>query len=313
MKITMLDASTLGSDIDFDMITSLGEVKIYDKTPPELTAERISDSDVIILNKVKVNESNLKRAEKLKLICVTATGYDNVDIDYCRRRGIAVCNVVGYSSASVAQLTVAMALSLTCHLTEYDRYSKSGAYTKSGIHNMLKPVYYELTGKTWGIIGMGNIGRAVAAAAKALGCRVIYTRNSPDPSAVSLNTLLRESNIISIHTPLTDKTISMIGDAELSECEKKPVLINVSRGAVCDEAALAAAVLDGRLSGLGVDVYSREPFPENHPYTKLADCDNVILTPHMAWGAYEARVRCMNEVAENIKAFFGGGNRGRIV
>ncbi|MBP3360142.1 MAG: hydroxyacid dehydrogenase [Clostridia bacterium] len=313
MKITMLDASTLGSDLDFDMITRLGEVKIYDKTPSELTAERIGESDVIILNKVKVNESNLRGAEKLKLICVTATGYDNVDIDYCRRRGIAVCNVVGYSSASVAQLTVAMALSLVCHLSEYDRYSKSGAYTKSGIHNMLEPVYYELAGKTWGIIGMGNIGKSVASVAESLGCRVIYTRNSPDSSAVSLDTVLRESHIISIHTPLTDKTLKMIGDAELSKCEKKPVLINVARGAVCDEAALAAAVLDGRLSGLGVDVYSCEPFPEDHPYAGLSECDNVILTPHMAWGAYEARVRCMNEVAENIKAFCSGGDRGRIV
>ena len=313
MKIAILDASTLGADISFDVFRELGETEIFQKTAPEEVAQRVSEADVVIVNKIKLNESNLSGAKRLKLICVAATGFDNIDTDYCRENSIAVCNVTGYSSYSVSQVTVAMALSLSCHLTEFDRYSKSGEYTKSGIQNMLEPVYYELFGKTWGIIGMGNIGKAVAKAAEALGCRVIYTRKTVDAEAVSLDTLLSESDIISIHTPLTSETKWLIGENELKKCIKKPILVNVARGAVCDENALTEAVLDGTLSGLGIDVYSVEPFPENHPYNRLKDCDNVILTPHMAWGAYESRMRCMSEIAENIKSFFSGGRKGRIV
>ena len=313
MKIAVLDSATLGSDMHFDMITSLGETVIYETTSPEDVEAHISDSDVIIINKVKVNESNLSSAANLKLICVAATGYDNIDTEYCKNRGIAVCNVVGYSSHSVSQVTVAMALSLACHLGEYDNYSKSGKYTASGVQNRLEPVYYELAGKTWGIIGMGNIGKMVARAAEALGCRVIYTRNHKDENSVELDELLKESDIISVHTPLTPATKSMIGKNELAKCQKKPILINVARGAVFDEEAVSEAVKSGVISGLGVDVYSQEPFSENHPYNTLKEFPNVILTPHMAWGAYESRVRCLTEISENIKSFYSGGNKGRIV
>ena len=313
MKITILDSATLGSDMKYDVLHSIGQTVIYKTTAPEEVEEHIGDSDVVILNKVKLNESNLKNLKNLKLICVAATGYDNIDTEYCKSNGIAVCNVVGYSSHSVSQLTVAMALSLACHLREYDDYSKSGTYTASGVQNMLEPVYYELAGKTWGIIGMGNIGKMVGKAAEALGCRVIYTRNTPDSESVSLDVLLKESHIISVHTPLTDKTRSMIGEHELAMCEKHPILINVARGAVLDEAAVAKAVCSGQLSGFGVDVYEKEPFDKDHPYNSLRSYDNVIMTPHMAWGAYESRIRCLDKICENIKSFYSGGDKGRIV
>lgn len=313
MKITILDAGTLGEDISLDMITKLGETQIYKKTLPEQVEERIGDSDVVILNKIKIGEHNLARCSNLKLVCVTATGFDNVDTEYCKGRKIAVCNVAGYSSNSVAQLTAAMVLSLACHLPEYDSFSKCGDYTKSGVQNMLYPVYYELAGKTWGIVGYGGIGKSVKAIAEALGCRVIYNRSSRDENSVSIDELMKGSDIISLHVPLTDKTRNMINREKLALCKKKPIIVNVSRGAVWDEEAVAEAVLNGSLSGVGTDVYTVEPFPEDSPWNRLRTCSNVILTPHMAWGAYESRIRCMNEVAENIKDFFAGGSRSRIV
>ncbi len=313
MKISILDSATLGDDMCFDMITSLGETVIYPTTSPEEVVDHIGDAEVIVINKVKLNASNLVFVKNLKLICVAATGYDNVDTEYCKKRGIALCNVVGYSAWSVSQVTVAMALSLACHLTEYCRYTESGEYTKSGVQNKLQPVYYELAGKTWGIIGMGNIGKKVAEAARALGCRVIYSRLSEDENASTLEEILKESHIISVHTPLTEETAGLIGARELDMCENKPILINVARGGVFDEAAVADGVKSGKISGLGVDVYSTEPYPENHPYNTVKHMDNVILTPHMAWGAYESRLRCMTEISENIKSFYSGGSRGRIV
>ena len=313
MKISILDSATLGDDMHFDMITSLGETAVYCTTAPDEVVEHIGDAEVVIINKVKLNETNLSLLKNLKLICIAATGYDNVDIDYCKKHGIAVCNVVGYSAWSVSQVTVAMALSLACHLPEYCRYTESGEYTKSGVQNRLVPVYYELAGKTWGIIGMGNIGKRVADAAKALGCRVLYTRRSEDENASSLDKVLKESHIISVHTPLTPETAGLIGEKELDMCENKPILINVARGGVFDEAAVAEGVKAGKISGLGVDVYSTEPYPDDHPYNNIKHLDNVMLTPHMAWGAYESRVRCMMEISENIKSFYSGGNKGRIV
>lgn len=313
MKITVLDSGTLGDDIILDMIKEVGETEVFEKTSQDEVAKRIVDSDVIILNKIKVNESNLSGCKNLKLICVTATGYDNIDIEYCKKHGIAVCNVAGYSSDSVSQVTVATVLSLVCHLTEYNRFSKSGEYMSCGKFNSVSPVYYELAGKTWGIVGYGGIGKRVATVAEALGCRVIYTRNTPDENSVSIDTLMSESDIITLHIPLNDKTRNLINKDKLKLCKKKPVIVNASRGGVWDEEAVTEAVLDGTLSALGTDVYTVEPMQETSPFTRLFDCDNVILTPHMAWGAYESRIRCMREVAENIKSFIEGGRKGRIV
>lgn len=312
--IVVLDRDTLGDDLPLEALMLLGEVTVYGLTPPERVEERIKDADVAVINKIKMNESNLHRADRLKLICLAATGYDNVDTAYCRERGIGVCNVVGYSTQSVAQITVAMALSLCSKLAEYRKFVMSGEYSRQSNMNRLEPVYHEIAGKTWGIVGFGNIGRQVARVAEALGCRVIVNKRTPveEYPCVDIDTICREADILSVHTPLTEETRGLIGADRIAMMKKDAILINVARGAVIDEAAAAQAITEGRLGGLGVDVYSTEPFPPEHPYSKLSGCENVCLTPHMAWGAYEARVRCINEIAENIRAFFRGEVRCRV-
>lgn len=314
MKIVVLDAGTLGDDLDFSPLSRVGEAVIYDFTSLAQLPDRIADAEVIVTNKHKLNGTNIPGAPKLKLICVTATGFDGIDTVYCRTHGIGVCNIAGYSTQSVAQLTMAMALMLYTHLHEYRDYVHSGAYTKSGIANHVTPGWQELCGKTWGIVGGGNIGRRVAQMARTMGCRVIVFRRRPDPEfeTVDLHTLCRESDIISLHVPLHDETRGLIGRAELTMMEKHPVLINVARGPVTDELAVTEALESGRISALGVDVYSVEPFGEDHPFQRLLDMPNVCLTPHMAWGAVDSRNRCIAEVAENIAAFRRGENRNRV-
>lgn len=315
MRISMLDIDTLGSDLDFSVFEKYGELTVYNKTLPEEVEEHINDSDIIIVNKVKLNEKNLLSAKNLKLICITATGFDNVDLEYCSKRGIGVCNIKGYSTDSVAQLTVAMALSLIMHLSLSDKYVKDGSYTKSGVQNCLTPVFHEISGMTWGIVGMGGIGRKTAQIAKALGANVIaYNRTRHGNfEYTDIDELCRRADIISVHLPLNDGTFNLINKERIALMKKSAVFINVARGAVADEAALAEAICEKRIGGLGVDVYSVEPMTENSPYNKILDKDNVILTPHMAWGTYEARVRCMNEIVKNIDAFLKGEKRNRLV
>ena len=314
MKISVLDAATLGSDMDLSVFSAFGEVSVYPTTSPEEMEEHIANAEVLILNKVRCNEETLKTGKALRLICVAATGYDNIDVAYCRRRGIAVCNVVGYSTASVAQITVSMALSLVNHLSEYDAYTKSGAYAGGKDANRVTPVYHELAGKTWGILGGGNIGRQVARVAQALGCRVLVTRQKQDEKyqTVSFETLCKESDVLSIHVPLTDKTRHMVDGAHLALMKKDAVLINVARGAVTDEEAVAKAVLSGQIGAVGCDVYDGEPMRKGHPFEALLSLPNVILTPQMAWGAYEARRRCIEEMAANVAAFLRGERRFRV-
>lgn len=313
MKITVLDAKTLGDDIDVNIVG--GEVSAYDTTPDELVGERIAEAEVVIVNKIKLNQNNLENAKSLKLICVAATGYDNIDTEYCKKRGIAVCNVKGYSTHSVAQLTVSMALSLVMHLSEYNEFVKNGEYTKSGVANRLSPVYYEVKDKVWGIVGLGNIGKQVAKVADALGCEVLAFKRTPDDAynCVPLSELIEKSDIISVHLPAGSETNGIISKEMIAKMKKNAILINVARGTVVDEEALAGAVLDGKIAGIGIDVYSKEPFCENHPYNKIKDFDNVILTPHIAWGAYESRIRCLSEIKLNIESFSEGKSRNRIV
>ncbi len=315
MNIIMLDTGTLGADIDLSPVRRAGTVTEYQTTPPEQIAERITDADVVIVNKVKLNEGNLSRATNLKLICVTATGYDNIDTAYCRSRGIALCNVPAYSTESVAQLTLAMALSLANRLNEYRSYVHSGAYSASGVANLLSPSYHELSSLCWGVVGGGAIGTRVAELARAFGCRVIMCRRAPETrfEQASIDELCREADILSLHVPLTDETRGMISRERIASMKTGAILINVARGAVTDEEALADAVEQGRLGGLGVDVYSREPFGEDHPFSRILSYPNVCLTPHMAWGAVEARNRCIEVIAENIAAYEAGAQKNRIV
>lgn len=315
LKITMLDSATLGSDIDLSIFERFGELKIFKGTSPEDVVKNIADSDVVILNKVKVGRQNLVECKNVKLICETATGFDNIDVEYCREKGIAVCNVVGYSTQNVAQVTLAMALSLVCHLNEYNRLVVDGTYSRGKGANIVTPVYHELYGKTWGVVGYGNIGKQVARVAEAFGCKVIVYKRTPtdDAECVDIDTLCREADIISLHTPLNDGTLNLINEDRIAMMKKDAILINVARGAVVDEAAVVKAILEKRIGGLGVDVYSAEPMPQDHPYAEIAGLDNVFLTPHTAWGSYEARVRCCNEIVKNIEAYLNGEIRCRIV
>jgi glycerate dehydrogenase len=314
MKIVILDSGTLGADIDLSPIRSLGEVAEYKFTAPDEVADRLTDADVAVLNKIKLNESNLADAKNLKLICVAATGYDNIDIAYCREHGIAVCNVPGYSTDSVAQLSVSMALSLVTHLDEFRSFVHSGEYSRSSSANRLEPVYHEIAGQTWGVVGGGGIGSKVAEIAQALGCRVLLCRRQPETryEAADIDRICRECDIISLHVPLNDGTRGMISRERIASMKDGVVIVNTARGAVCDEAAIADGVLSGKIGALGCDVYSTEPFGEDHPFSAILDRPNVCLTPHMAWGSYEARNRCVRRMAENIKEFFAGNVHNRI-
>ena len=310
MRIVILDAATLGDDLSLAPLDEVGDVTVWRTTAPEETAARVREADVVILNKIRLNESNLS-GSRVRLICVAATGYDNIDTAWCRAHGITVSNVVGYSTDSVAQLTVSMALYLANRLPEYTRAVRTGDYTRSGIANKLSPAFHEIAGKTWGIAGYGNIGRKVASVARALGSKVIAYKRTPVPEidCVDLPALCRESDIISVHLPLNDATRGIFSWEMIALMKPDALFINVARGAVADEQALADALAGSRLGGLGIDVYTREPFPQDHPFYRLREDDRVCLTPHMAWGALEARERCLREMILNIRAFENGTPR----
>ena len=317
MQITFLDAATLGEDLSEQIkqiFSPLGTVTVYNSTTAETFEKHANGADVLILNKYKINRENLPLSPSVKLICVSATGYDNIDLSYCREHGIAVCNVIGYSTQCVSQLTVGMALSLVTHLSEYTECVKSGEYTRRGIANCLFPVYHEIAGKTWGIVGFGNIGQQVGRVAEALGCRVLVNKRTPIEgwNCVDFDTVCRESDILSIHVPLSETTRGMLDAEHIATLKPNAIVINVARGAVTDEAALAHAVKEGRIGGIGVDVYSVEPMSANHPFQEIKEFPNVLLTPHMAWGGYETRVRLLEEMAENIKAYLRGERRCRV-
>ena len=314
MKIVVLDAITLGEDLDISKALQYGEMTVYDNTNPEDVAYRINEADVIFVNKVRLNEENLKDAKNLKLICEAATGYDNIDTAYCKRANIAVCNVPGYSVHSVAQVTVSMVLYLANHLPRYTGYTKSGEYSSGKGANILKPVFSELYGKTWGIVGYGAIGKKVAEVARAFGCNILAYKRTPvdDVKCCDIDYLVENSDIISVHIPLSDETRGLISQEKIAKMKKSAILVNTARGLVTDEKALCTAVKEGKIAGFGTDVYSLEPFPIDSPFYEIKDLDNVCLTPHMAWGAKEARERCFNEMLINMQAFFNGEERNRV-
>ena len=314
MNIVVLDAATLGGDLDLSPLHEIGTVYAYAGTPVEEIPARVAEADIVISNKLKLNRDNLADAQRLKLICVCATGFDCIDVEYCRERGIGVCNVPGYSTESVSQLTLAMVLSLMGHLQEYRSHVHTGAYTNGGVANCLTPVWHEIAGKTWGVIGGGNIGQRVAGLAEAFGCKVLMCRRQADPKypTVDVDTLCRNADIISVHVPLNEETRGMIGADQIALMKQDAIFINVARGLVADEEALAKAIEEDRIGGLGVDVFSVEPFGVDHPYTRILDRDNVLLTPHTAWGAIETRTRCLNIVADNIKVWRKGEKQNRV-
>ncbi len=314
MNIAILDLDSIGTDLDLFPITDLGRCHIYNATRPEELPRRLEGMDAVVINKIRLTRAVLEQAPALKLICVAATGFDNVDLECCRERGIAVANVPGYSTDSVAMVTLALALSLMTHLQVYRDYVASGEYARSGNPNLLVPAYSDLRGKTWGIVGYGNIGRQVAQIARAFGCRVIYSRSTPteDPDCRSMDALCAESDIISIHCPLNESTRGLMDARRLGLMKKTAVLVNVARGAVCREEDVARAVLDGTIGAFGCDVYSVEPFGADHPYQAILGLPNVCLTPHVAWASYEARSKLVQEIGKNMTAFLRGLPRNRV-
>ena len=306
MKIAFLDAATMG-DVSFEPIAKLGDFVAYGNSTPEEARERVKDLDVVIVNKVLVDRQLIDSVHNLKLICVSATGVNNIDVDYAASKGIPVRNVAGYSTDSVAQSTFMHILSLVGGAPYFDRSVKSGDYSRSGMFTDPKWNWMELAGKTIGIIGLGNIGRKVAAIAEAFGMKVCYfstsgTGHCKDYPCLALEQLLAESDVVSIHAPLNDRTNGLIGAKELTYMKPSAILLNMGRGAIVDEAALAEAVDAGVIAGAGMDVFEVEPIPENHPYLKMSHPERMSLAPHVAWGSVEARKRLVNMLADNIRS-----------
>ncbi len=314
MKITVLDKSAMGLDLPLDILDKFGEVSIYSTTAPDEVIDRITDSDVLILNKVKITKEIMLCAKQLKLICVFATGFDNIDIEAAREQGIAVANVPGYSTNSVVLFTMANVLALYSKLKEYNEFVKCGEYTASGVPNKLTPVFHELSGKVWGIVGYGNIGKAVARVAEAMGAKVIVNKRTTtdEYECVDIDELCKRSDIITLHCPLNDGTRNLINKERISLMKKDVIIVNEARGAVVNEDDIKNAILSGEIAAFGSDVYSAEPFGRDHPFYSIRNENNVLLTPHAAWGAYESRVRCLEIICDNISAFIQGKNLNRI-
>lgn len=318
MKIVILDSMTLGNDISLEKIKSLGEVAVYESSTALEAAERTVDADVIIVNKVLMNEETLSNAKTLKMIALTATGYNNVDLEYVKARGIRVANVAGYSTDSVVQHTFALLFYVLEKLSYYDNYVKSGAYCKSPMFTNFDRVFMELSGKTWGIVGLGAIGRGVAKVAEAFGCKVVYYSASGRSYDVSYERLeweefLANADIVSVHAPLNAKTENLMNYDAFSKMKRDAILVNVGRGPIVNEADLVRALNENLIAGAGLDVVCKEPIPAESPLMQVKDSTKLIVTPHIAWATFEARSRLMDEVYENIVAFTKGKERNVIV
>lgn len=317
MKLVLLEKNSVGLDVTFDSFKGLGELVAYENTKPEEIAERVGDADIVIMNKCPMNESTLGGDKNLKFVATLATGFDVIDTEYLKSRGVAAANVKGYSTDSVAQHTIALALNLVEKLPYYTNYVQSGAYTKSSSFSHIDNHFWDLSGKTWGIVGMGNIGRRVAELAKAFGCKVLYysttgVRRAEEYDNVTLEELCTQSDVISVHCPLTEKTRHLVNRDFLGRMKKSAFLINVARGPVVDEEAMRWALENGEIAGAGLDVLSKEPMREDNPLYELRNLPNLIITPHMGWGSHEARQRLVEEVALNIRAFLAGEERNLI-
>lgn len=318
MKIIILDAKTLGDDLDLNRFNQLGDVTIHQFTHPEEVKEKIEGYDVVITNKVQLGESNLSKVSGVKLICVTATGTNNIDLDYCKRVGIGVANVAGYSTESVAQHTFAMLFYLLEQLNYYDQYVKKGNYVDDEIFTHFAKKFWEVKGKTWGIIGLGAIGKKVAEIATCFGAKVIYYSTSGknnsgiDYERVELEALLNRSDIISIHAPLHEKTKNLITYEEISKMKKNAILLNLGRGTIVNEKELVKALNENLIAAAGLDVLEHEPMNQGNPLLQVQDGSKLLVTPHIAWASVEARQTVIKEVYANIEAFSNGKKRNRV-
>lgn len=315
-NIVILDVKTLG-DLNFECLEKYGNVTYYQVSNNEDFTDKIKDAHIILTNKVELNEKNLPFAKNLELICVTATGFNNIDIKYAKENNIAVTNVAGYSTNIVAQHTLSTVLALFDNILYYDNYVKSGAYAKSGIFTDVSKTFYELEGKTWGIIGFGAIGKKVAKLAEAFGANVIYYSTSGKNSnseykRVEFDELLKTSDVISIHAPLNENTKGLINYEALSKMKNTAIVSNMGRGPIIVEEDLAKALDENLIAGASLDVFEIEPIKEDNPLMKIKDTNKLICSPHIGWASLEARNRLLSQIDKNIEAFYKGEKRNRL-
>lgn len=308
MKIVILDAKTLGVVPNISEINRYGEVLSYETTPPKLTVSRISDAEIVITNKVVIDEAVIDRCRQLKLICISATGMNNVDLTAAKKAGIVVKNAAGYSSQSVAQHTFAMIFQLANQLSYYDQYVKSGQYANSDIFTHYGPPSFELCNKNYGIIGMGNIGQTVAKIADSFGAKVSYystsgKNNAQYYPALSFTEILKSSDIISIHAPLNERTQNLIGQEQFEMMKSNAILVNVGRGGIVHEGDLARAIDNQIIGGACTDVFRKEPIESDNPLLKVKHPERLVLSPHNAWASVEARIKLVQIVMNNIQEY----------
>lgn len=307
MKIVFLDADTMG-DVSFAPIEKYGELVCYGRSTPDEALDRVSDCDVLIVNKVRVTPELIEAAPSLKLICEAATGVNNIDLEYAAAKGIPVRNAVGYSTGSVVQATFMHLLSLSGEAPYFDDAVKSGRYSSGGIFTDVSRSWTELAGKTIGIVGMGNIGRKVARVAEAFDMKVCYystsgTSHCKDYPSVTLERLMSESDVVSVHAPLNERTAGLIGKEQLALMKPSAYILNLGRGGIVDESALAEAVDGGIIAGAALDVFAEEPVPTDNPLLNMAHPERIRLAPHVAWASVEARERLIGMIAGNISDF----------
>lgn len=308
MKIVFLDAGTMGTS-SLAPIESQGELVAWPNSTPEESVARVSDCDVLIVNKIKVNDRLLDAAPRLRLVCEAGTGINNIDVDACERRGVLVRNVAGYSTDSVVQETFMHILNLLGNGAYFDEVVKSGAYSRSGLFTDYSRPFIEMAGKTLGVIGLGAIGSKVARIGTAFGMNVVYystsdTSHSTEYPSVPLERLMRESDVISVHAPYNERTAGLVGEKELRMMKPKAIIVNMGRGGIVVEDALAKVIDEGVIGGAGLDVYSVEPIPADHPLLHTRHPERLSLTPHVAWASIEARERLIQSIADNIAKGF---------
>ncbi len=308
MKIVFLDAATMGTS-SLDPIEKEGDLTSWPNSTPEEAMARVGDCEVLIINKIKVNDRLLDAAPKLRLVCESGTGVNNIDVDACSRRGIIVRNVAGYSTDSVVQETFMHILNLLGNGAYFDDVVKSGIYSRSGLFTDYSRPFVEMAGKTLGVIGLGAIGSKVARIGEAFGMNVIYystsgTSHNRDYPSVSLERLMRESDVISVHAPYNERTAGLVGEKELRMMKPEAVIVNMGRGGIVVEDALAKVIDEGAIGGAALDVYSIEPLPADHPLLHTRHPERLSLTPHIAWASVESRERLIRSIAENIAKGF---------
>ena len=307
-ELVFLDKSTVGEVPNLARLGDFGNLTLHETTSPEEVMERIKDAEIIITNKVVISKAVIDNAPNLKLICIAATGMNNVDLEYAAARRIPVKNVAGYSTNSVAQSTFSMILYLLGHIRYYDDYVRSGKYATSPVFTHMGPPFSELNGKTFGIIGLGAIGKKVAGIAAAFGARIIYystsgKNNNSDYQRVELDELLTQSDFVSIHAPLNENTRDLLDLDRLKKMKPSSILINAGRGGIVNEAALVEALNQNLISGAGLDVLEKEPISVSSPLLKINNRDQLLVMPHIAWASVEARTQLIDGIYKNISDF----------